>query len=114
VVRVLGLCFAFALLCLGVVGLTSDVPRWLVALDFTAGAIGVVLDGILWMTHGRGSVMVALGMAAGLGVLFVASVVTHQTTWLSWCILFFGGAYLALGLARAGQELWGEPPFAEL
>jgi hypothetical protein len=114
VVRVLGLCFSFALVCLAVAGLATGVPRWEVVLAFAAGGVGVLLDAILWVRRGRGSILVSLAMSIGLFVFFIVGVAAHASSWLIWCVLFFACAFLVLGAARAGQEMWGEPPFGEL
>jgi hypothetical protein len=108
VIRVFGLVLSLTLLVLGVAGLASGAPRWLVALDFAAGGVGLALDSMLWWTHGRGSAYVALAMSAGLVGLFFAGVLSGMGAWLSWSIFGVAVAFLAIGAARTfGHNFYG-------
>jgi hypothetical protein len=108
VIRVLGLILSFALLVFGVIGLVTGAPRWLVALDFAAGGVGLALDAMIWWTEGRYSVYVALGMSAALIALFFAGVVSGMGAWLSWSIFAVSMAFLAVGVARTwGRDFYG-------
>jgi hypothetical protein len=107
------LCLSLALIIFGVMGVTLGAPTWLIALDFIAGAVGLVLGWFLWRTQGRSSVIVAFGMATALVVLFFVSIATGGNAVLSWCIFGVGAAFFAVGCARAfspsmyGGELEG-------
>ena len=109
-VRVLGLCLSLALILFGVMGVSLGAATWLIALDFVAGAIGLVLTAFLWHTQGRASVVVAFGMAVGLVVLFFIAMATGANPVLSWLIFAVGAAYFAIGCARAfaGSMYGGE------
>jgi hypothetical protein len=111
VVRPLALCLSFAVILLGVVGLFSGggVPAWMIALAFVAGGVGVALDVVAWLTGGRRSVAVALTMTALLAVLFIAGLATHVVGWMNAVVLALACAFLLLGLARVGEERWGQP-----
>jgi hypothetical protein len=90
-----------ALIVFGVIGVTTGAPTWMVALDFAAGGIGVGLDAILWLTQGRWSIIVAFAMSAALVALFFAGVVANVPPWLSWSIFAVSVAFFAIGCARA-------------
>jgi hypothetical protein len=100
-VRVLTLCLSLALIVFGVAGVTLGAPLWLIGLNFAAGAIGLALDGMLWMTQGRWSILVAFGMATALVMLAFVGVITSATPWLSWTIFGVGAAFFVTGCARA-------------
>jgi hypothetical protein len=110
-VRVLTLCLSVALICLGVVGIWSPLPRWLVAMDFVAGGVGMLLDAVLWKTHGRYSIAVSLAMALGLVAIVFAAMVTNATSWLTWCMIGIAAAFVLVAAARgregysAGEDL---------
>jgi hypothetical protein len=110
-VRVLALCLSVALICLGVVGIWSPLPRWLVGLDFAAGALGILLDFVLWKTYGRYSVAVSLVMALALVAIVFGGMVTNATSWLTWCMLGIAAAFVLIAAARgkegysAGEDL---------
>ncbi len=110
-VRVLALCLSVALICFGVVGIWSPLPRWLVAMDLVAGCVGILLDFLLWKTYGRYSVAVSLVMAMGLVAIVFAAMVTNAISWLSWCMIGIAAAFVLIAAARgregysAGKEL---------
>jgi hypothetical protein len=100
-VRVLTMCLSFALIVFGLGGLFHNAPLWLVILDFVGGGIGLILDGFLWATQGRFSIIVAFAMSVAMVVLFFAAIVTNATPWLTWCTFGVGAAFFAVGCARA-------------
>lgn len=100
-VRVFTLCLSLALVVVGVAGVTSGAPTWLVTLDFIAGAVGIALDMMLLRSRGRQSVLVAFGMSTALVVLFFAGVVAGAAPWLTWAIFAMGAGFFAIGCARA-------------
>src|SRR3954464_15337168 len=105
-VRVVAMALSMALIILGIAGVTLGAAPWLIALDFAAGAIGLGLDVMLWMTQGRSSVVVAFAMSTALAVLFFGAMAANAAAWLSWSIFAIAVAFFGVGCARAFGRTW--------